>query len=148
MHFWARSKEQVLNIYIQLQALLEKGGFELRKFRTNGLEVSKEADDFTSLREEEVTSVLGLGWNNASGNLSFRWRRPNLSSIKWTKAEISSHMGRLFDSQGFLGPIMITSKLILQSLHRAKIPWGASIPIEVQKKWVQRYEDLSAIQSF
>lgn len=144
----ARSKEQVSNIYTQLQALLEKGGFELRKFRTNGLEVSKEADDFTSLREEEVTSVLGLGWNYASDSLSFRWRRPNLSSIKWTKAEISSHMGRLFDSQGFLGPIMITPKLILQSLHRAKIPWGASIPIEVQKKWVQWYEDLSAIQSF
>lgn len=91
--------------------------------------------------------MLGLGWKPSSDELSFRWRQVNILGIRWTKEQISSHIGRLFDSQGFLGPIMIIPKLLLQSLHRDKIPWGASVPIAVQDKWIQWYEELSVIIS-
>lgn len=143
----ASSKEGVLGIFAQVKEVLGKGGFELRKFKTNACKESGGENDFNSLFEEEVSSVLGLGWNSFTDELSFRWRQLNLLGIRWTKEQISSHMGRLFDSQGFLGPIMIIPKLILQSLHRDKVPRGAPIPLEVEKKWMQWYKELPLIQS-
>lgn len=56
-------------------------------------------------------------------------------------------MGRHFDSQGFLGPIMITPKLILQALHRDRVPWGAPIPLAVEEKLLQWYNELPLIQA-
>lgn len=52
-----------------------------------------------------------------------------------TKRTVLASIARIFNPLGFLGPIIVTAKVILQSLWALRLDWDESLPMELHTKW-------------
>lgn len=143
----ASTPEEVTRLFGEVKGMLGRGGFELRKFRSNGEGLGEETAGCSSLADNDDSTVLGLGWSSHTDELSFRWRMDEIVEERWTKRTILGHMSRVFDPHGLVAPIMVVPKLILQSLHREKVAWDGPIPDFQLKKWLRWFEELPAIEN-
>ena len=89
-----------------------------------------EHDDFLPLGEHDY---LGLIWDTRSDSL--RVKLPDLilkaredPSLFRTKRKIVSLFSSVFDPLGFLSPLSVAGKLLIQRLWREKLDWDARIP--------------------
>lgn len=125
-------------IKIQLDCLLEKGGFELSKWCSNALGMENldenKLRDRISCEERETTSVLGLHWSPTDDESIFK-----LSPIEpkptWTKRQILSEIGKLYDPNGFVAPFIMGAKLIVQQIWKIHGGWDEPVPSEVNGQW-------------
>jgi len=77
---------------------------------------------FTSLDlGEDVVKTVELFWEPHSDYLSYRIKLSETEAC--TKREILSSIASLFDPLGLVGPIIIISKIIMQSLWLEKVDW-------------------------
>ncbi|KMQ86254.1 hypothetical protein RF55_14807 [Lasius niger] len=109
----------------QVSSLCMAGGFPLRKWAANHvalldgvplehrLQLSADA-----LLPSADHSVLGLRWSPATDDFALTVRRS--TGVPSTKRTILSQTARLFDPLGWLAPIIIRAKFIIQAawLHR------------------------------
>ncbi|RLU22410.1 hypothetical protein DMN91_004688 [Ooceraea biroi] len=103
----------------QLIGLLNRGGFELRKW------------------------VLGIGWNPRLD--VFQVAVSVSESVLFTKRAILSTIARLFDPLGWVVPATISTKIILQQLWRSKVGWDDPIPETIACRWNSIYGNLSQL---
>lgn len=132
------SVEEAKKIRFQLDCLLEKGGFELSKWCSNVLEMGNL--DETKLRdgipceEKETTSVLGLHWSPTEDEFIFKLS-PIESKPTWTKRQILSEIGKLYDPNGFVAPFIMSAKLIVQQIWKIHGDWDEPVPQEINDNW-------------
>lgn len=91
-----------------------------------------------SIIEEEgcegEKSILGLRWNPVTDHIHY-----NLSNIptqkEWTKRQILSEIGKLYDPCGFISPIVVLAKIHMQNLWKLEIDWDETTPEEISSTW-------------
>lgn len=64
---------------------------------------------------------------------------------KLTKRIITGMAARVFDPQGYVAPVTIRAKLIIQELWRLDKKWDDLLPEGLQKEWIGFYTELSLI---
>uniref|UniRef100_A0ABD2X9Y3 Peptidase aspartic putative domain-containing protein n=1 Tax=Trichogramma kaykai TaxID=54128 RepID=A0ABD2X9Y3_9HYME len=115
----------------QLISLANRGGFPLRKWVENSPELLDDLPSDVCLRPTWIhlstggpITELGVCWDPTSD--SFRLTPPSVNGMQETKREILSAMASLFDPCGWLAPIVLTAKLVMQDLWRCRIGWDES----------------------
>lgn len=146
------SVEEVIRIYSELSELLRRGGFEAHKFCSNSVDVLKAIPN--ELQEQQVSfdeagmnnsiKTLGLIWNPQDDYFTFRAAEVDLEVVP-TKRKVLSEIGQLFDPLGFLGPIIVSAKLIMQDIWRLGLEWDQELPEEILRKWKQFRQQLPAV---
>ena len=58
-----------------------------------------------------------------------------------------SVIAKLFDPRGWLGPIVILAKLLMQQLWEAKLDCDEAVPVKIQVKWKLFCDHLHRIHS-
>lgn len=109
----ADSVEEATELRGQLETLLLKGGFQLRKWASNEEAVLKDvASDNRALQasvdldRNQTIKSLGLHWIPATDQLKYQIHLPTVSSeTSLTKRIALSQIARLFDPLGLLGPV-------------------------------------------
>lgn len=111
--------------------ILSDAGFSLHEWISNSSIVADEevAETFTS-------NVLGIIWNVRKDTLSIAPVKLPSSDI-YTKRIIVSYVASTFDPVGFLLPITIRGRLMVQDLWKSKIGWD----VKVSDKIVQELRD-------
>lgn len=99
----ADTPEELSNIRTELTSLLKLGGFPITKWKTNGQ--FHESIEFTDPDKEQ--SVLGLCWNLATDQFFFKIRGQEEENTVWTKRKILSMVGKMYNPNGYLGPVII-----------------------------------------
>ena len=96
------------------------------------------------LRHEEH-KVLGFLWSPESDQFIFDVSilARLACDLQPTKRNLVSLIGRFYDPLGFLSPVVIQFKLLLQELYQLKLDWDQAIPDEVGKKWKDLIADIS-----
>ncbi|XP_063989968.1 uncharacterized protein LOC135169161 [Diachasmimorpha longicaudata] len=133
----AESAEELKEIVWQLQGLCHAGGFPLQKWSSNcpqllhelGLSTEEEVIQF----EESVAKVLGLCWHQSSDTFKYKARKFKGTTI--TKRIVSSEIAQIFDPLGFMAPVVIQGKILLQDLWKLKCGWDDSLPSEYTQRW-------------
>jgi Pao retrotransposon peptidase. len=132
----------------QLIALLRAGGFELRKWSTNHSaliddipEEHRELLQTRLLGEEGFIRTLGLVWEPSTDTFAFRINL--VSARQATKRTILSEVAQLYDPVGWLAPIIIVAKILLQKLWMLGVSWDDPLPLEVCQGWHQYRESLA-----
>ncbi|XP_076660904.1 uncharacterized protein LOC143364423, partial [Halictus rubicundus] len=133
-------------------ALLQEGGFKLRKWASNcpaliadidpsdhGLAASK------PLLPDDNLKVLGINWN--PGNDSFRFDIGIQNVIPATKREILSTIARFYDPLGWAAPVVIVAKILMQRLWLQKCDWDETIPTEFRETWTTYCTQLPLLRS-
>lgn len=132
------NEEQATELRHQLTELLLKGKFELAKWCSNSKKVSlsvETAPIIIEINDPTIKSVLGLCWEPNNDTLMFKAtsfrEEPN-----WTKRKILSNVGKLYDPNGCIAPIVVVAKILIQSLWRSNSDWDEPIEAEIEKNWL------------
>ena len=125
----APDKDTASSLVHQLIAALKKHGFELRKWTSSDSSITLSLPE--KLRETEESSkildkdyhmkTLGIRWNPNPDTFTFN---VTLDAMKQhTKRTLLSDVSKLFDPSGWLGPVIIRYKGLLQKLWILGIDW-------------------------
>lgn len=133
------SVEEALKLQKELIELLQAGGFELRKWASNCselLDTVPAADRQMPLvfdkDEPHFLKVLGLQWHPYSDTFSYECKPLERSC---TKRTILSDIGRIFDPLGFLSPVLLLAKHIMQRLWCSHVDWDEKPPENIFSAW-------------
>ncbi|XP_055714332.1 uncharacterized protein LOC129808575 [Phlebotomus papatasi] len=107
-------------------------------------EDDQEYSSTLNLDLEGNVKTLGLYWNPTTD--AFRFTGSEVSSAV-TKRSILSDMARIYDPLGFLSPIVITAKILFQSLWKVKADWDARLNEEVIHKWQEYQMNINQVVS-
>ncbi|XP_075150893.1 uncharacterized protein LOC142225003 [Haematobia irritans] len=139
----------------QLIRVLSSAKFELRKWTSNELAIleSLPADHLVDAKllafvEASSSKPLGIRWN-AQLDLFYFEMKPIERKSRFTKREVLSAIARLFDPVGWLGPVIIVAKIIMQQVWLDKIGWDESLPLQTERQWrkfVETYQDVNHVR--
>jgi len=131
--------EDALKLQKDLILLMSRGGFKLHKWCANHpkiLELIEEnlREKQVLINQEETVKALGMRWIPIED--CFIFKIDELSEIKtYTKRTVLSEIAKLFDPLGFLGPVIVKAKIIMQRLWIKKLQWDEPISNDDQIAW-------------
>lgn len=133
------SAAQAVALHSDLTNLCASGGFCLTKWASNShalLASVPESERIAGVRDMylskdalPVERVLGVLWCVNSDVFKFRI---NLKEKPVNRRGILSVTSSIYDLLGFLAPVILPSKILMQQLCREKLAWDDGIP-ELQK---------------
>ncbi|GFX09225.1 CCHC-type domain-containing protein [Trichonephila clavipes] len=120
-----------LRIFIECATnVMKEGMFDLRGWESSAIP----SESTTSL-------VLGLIWDKNSDTLEIDSEPLKFDEKeKITKRKILSLVSRVFDPIGFLAPVMIQPKILLQTTWKTKEAWDDEVNDEIRKKFLKNGE--------
>ncbi|XP_062713273.1 uncharacterized protein LOC134290219 [Aedes albopictus] len=152
--------ETALILREQLDHMMSRGGFRLRKWASNCSKVLEgvPAEDLAIKQTAEINfgtdpsvKTLGLTWVPKTDELKFQFEIPALEeSEKLTKRRVLSIIATLFDPLGLLGAAITTAKIFMQQLWSIqdekgqKLDWDKPLPPTVGETWLKLRTQLSA----
>ncbi|XP_065356169.1 uncharacterized protein LOC135950561 [Calliphora vicina] len=147
------SIEEALSAQTQLIETLNSAGFPLKKITANNPQLLAHLPkenlydlDFLRFHEASSTKTLGIKWNAITDTFSYSFS-PIDESQKITKRQILSSVAKLFDPAGWLAPIVIRAKMLMQQLWLEHLEWDEDVSSESLQKWNSLVRDLSHIET-
>ena len=125
----ANSIEEGIKLRHQLQELLAKADFLLRKWNSSNPNLLREVppelrDDQTSLtisdHDEVYTKTLGIEWHSVLDHFRLGVTS-HLSHNTLTKRALVSDIARTYDVLGWFAPVIIKAKILLQAVWESKV---------------------------
>lgn len=128
----AATVEKLEEIYRQMNALHQQGGFELAKWNSNSIEfiTAIKAEPASKVVEFGDTGILGMTCQLAEDQISLKISPDAMKPLTSpTKAEVVSAISKVYDPTGLFAPVILTGKLIMQDFWRnEKIGWKTKAP--------------------
>ena len=146
------SPSQAIDIINKTKEMCTKGGLRLHKFISNSKRVideipqedrAKEIKDLDLLHDKlPVERALGIQWCVESDTFQFRII---LNDRPLTRRGILSTINSVYDPLGFLAPVLLVGKQILQHMCREKADWDTPLSADLRQRWERWREDLLLI---
>ena len=148
----ADSPQAAAQLQDDLLQTLAKGGLELRKFASNVPSVIerlpkelRETEESHELRDEEYqVKTLGIRWNPVPDIFTFTVSLPPTGEL--TKRALVSDTAKLFDPIGWLTPVIISFKILIQHVWTCGIDWDSELPENLRREWSLLRDALPSIQ--
>ena len=149
----ANNLEEATQLYHDLRTILQKGGFELRKWRSSSANVLSnipaDLQEVDPLKTSTATHVsthskaLELRWDSASDVMS-----PTISATKLlhkTRRGLVSAVFRTYDVLGWIAPTVLQMKLLIQGLWKSTKGWDDVVPDKVIKAYLNWERELPVL---
>ena len=139
-----------------LSRACQKGGFHLAKFTCNCRGVLEQIPEEERSKETKaldlhrdilpIERALGVQWCVQSDSFGFRII---LNNKPVTRRGILSTVSSIYDPLGFIAPLTLVAKQILQELCRSKsLGWDDNIPEEYRNQWIKWRNELPTLELF
>lgn len=147
--------DEAIAIQRELIAICKAGSFELRKWTSNCPEFlssvsssvtnpDDEALILSALDTDTTVKVLGLKWNPKSDTFSYTVTTPPETC---TKRIMLSEISKIYDPLGFLSPITLFVKLLIQLLWISGTDWDEAPPKGIRDLWLTFISELPILES-
>ena len=146
----ANDVEEAVQLFHDLRTVLQKGGFDLRKWRSSSANVLAkipadlhEVDPLktsTATNASTHSKALGLRWNSTSDVMS-----PTISAAKLlnpTKRGLVSAVFKTYDVLGWISPTLLQMKLLIQGLWKSTKGWDDEVPEKVINSYLNWEKEL------
>ncbi|XP_055543217.1 uncharacterized protein LOC129728786 [Wyeomyia smithii] len=150
----ADTLDKAIQTRLELDKLLAKGGFRLRKWTTNNSKVLEVIDPSqigaqTTLQLDhgQPTTALGVSWEPNADKLLFHSTLTQ-GCDPLTKRAILSSVSKHFDPLGLTAPVVIRAKMLLQDLWLQPCGWDDEVSDNIRKKWECYHHDLQKISAY
>ncbi|XP_075162833.1 uncharacterized protein LOC142235462 [Haematobia irritans] len=150
----AHSVSEAICARKELDGILLSGGFELRKWTSNAKQILEDlprdnllCEDFLDFDDKSSAKTLGIRWNAKTDSFYFVSEKLK-NKETFTKREVLSIIARLFDPLGWLSPVIVTAKILMQQLWLDKTGWDDSLKQLSPIKWrqfIRSYVDIDKI---
>lgn len=151
----ANTIQECIVLRKEIDMLLSKGGFSLKKWSSNvenvleGVPIenkSKQMLDFNTMVETSL-KTLGLIWKPQGDNFMFKVNSVDFETSKKTKTAFCSDISKIFDPLGWLAPVTIVAKMLFQSTWKENIDWNDPLPDSILKGWMSFRQNLYDIET-
>ncbi|XP_043466366.1 uncharacterized protein LOC122501154 [Leptopilina heterotoma] len=139
----AKKRNQVIN-------LCAKGNLKLDKWATNHPELlpfSCESPSCKTIDQLSIFKTLGILWNSNADHFEFKFVQETFIPENISKRTIASCIAKLYDPLGWLSPITVAAKIMLQDIWILRVDWDAELPTNIQKRWTHYYESLTTLSN-
>ncbi|XP_058840343.1 uncharacterized protein LOC131695821 [Topomyia yanbarensis] len=150
----AKSVDEAIHLRTELSELLEKGGFELRKWTSNRLDVLQGLNDdqigtqsTLQFTPHETIKALGINWEPEGDFLRFDSHVQHRDEAP-TKRSILSDIAKLFDPLGLIAPVIVRAKILMQEMWLLSTGWDEPVPENVCHKWNKYHQELPKISAY
>ncbi|XP_023711106.1 uncharacterized protein LOC111866414 [Cryptotermes secundus] len=120
---------EAIQLYDDVTTLLKSGGFPVRKWRSNSLDILEVIP--AALQEtwapcnvplnEGAVKTLGLHWYPSSDLFQFSVVDSRHKNVTWTKRMVLANVASIYDPLGLLGPVIVQCKLFIQTLWQQQL---------------------------
>ena len=149
------TEQEAIKLAGDLRSICTEGGFKLTKWMSNNRAVihsipesdrSKEMAEVDMDKEDLPNErVLGMLWSPERDQFGFQIA---IKDRPPTRRGILSSVSSVYDPLGFVGPVVLTAKQILQDLCRQRYDWDDQIPHVHLTRWQERLRDLPMLSEF
>ena len=149
------SVEEAVKLIKDIKEMCKRGGFNLHKFTSNKKEVIDQipvedrAEGIKNLDLDHdalpVERALGVQWCIESDTFKFRI---TLKDRPCTRRGILSTVSSIFDPLGFVAPLLLDGKIIVQELCKEGADWDDPVPEQVKSRWEQWRTELQVLEKF
>ncbi|CAB0043513.1 unnamed protein product [Trichogramma brassicae] len=140
LFFGAGSVEEAIRRRDELIALLASAGMRLAKWAASHAVIVEDLADTTpeavALKMDEAVSTLGLKWLPRLDYFTFQFK-PALTTSPATRCSVLSDIARTFDPMGWLSPVLIVAKILLQDICIDGTDWDAPIAGTLNQRWTE-----------
>ncbi|XP_063827477.1 uncharacterized protein LOC135076893 [Ostrinia nubilalis] len=145
--------EATIKMCEEIRTILKGGGFNMQKWSSNSEEVLKylqegesSTKDKIEIKLDKIIKILGLTWDRKDDTFKFTVNLPEMR-YPITKRSILSDVARLFDPFGWLSPVVVTAKVLIQKLWLCSLGWDDELPLELREEWIAYRQELIHLQS-
>ena len=153
----ADTTSEAITLYSEISNILKKGGFTLRKYRSNSQQVldaipkelveAMPTKEMVDCHSDSYPKALGLIWNSEDDTMCTDVSYTG--EIARTKKGILSDTSKTFDILGWITPAILPMKILFQDLWQLKVGWDNPLPpsyLEQHQTWRNELPLLSDIQ--
>lgn len=143
------SDVEAIQLVEEARKLCNTGKLRLHKFISNSKNVLKAipkeecAESVKhldmALGEPLMERALGVQWCVSSDDFQFRI---TVKEHSLTRRGVLSTVASIYDPLGFLAPLILLGKQIMQQLCRDKVGWDEPLSEELRTRWVSWLQDL------
>ena len=140
--------EEALDVRAQLVHILHAAGMYLDKWSRNHAALLPDASKEARSRlfsETNAVSALGLLWSPALDGFTFSVNLGPPPKI-FTKRTVLSEVARLFDPLGWLAPVTVVEKMLIQQLWITKRGWDEEVDAESAAAWARLRSQLPTLE--
>ncbi|XP_062538693.1 uncharacterized protein LOC134206968 [Armigeres subalbatus] len=144
------SVQEAIMLRQDLEQLMPKGGFKLRKWVSNakrvleGLSVDELGTQSTLNFDQEQVKALGIHWKPGLDLLGY-----DVSNItangQWTRRKVYSIIAQLWDASGITAPVISWAKIRMQLLWVAVQGWDDPLSHDLALRWTEFYQQLPVL---
>ncbi|XP_062557128.1 uncharacterized protein LOC134221988 [Armigeres subalbatus] len=144
------SVQEALLLRQDLEQLMPKGGFKLRKWVSNakgvleGLPVDELGTQPTLNFDQEQVKALGIHWKLGPDLLGI-----DVSNLAangpWTRRKVYSIIAQLWDPSGITAPVISWAKIRMQLLCVAVQGWDDPLSHDLALRWCEFYQQLPVL---
>ncbi|GFY06941.1 pro-Pol polyprotein [Trichonephila clavipes] len=146
------SLSEALELQNQLTQMLSSAGLVLRKWASNCNELLNSIDSDMRLSnaslniyKDDTVKTLGILWHPASDVFYFKIT-PLSFEGPLTKTTLLSTIANTFDTLGWLSPIAIQYKTIMQRLWKQQLQWDERVPTDITLEWEQLAKNVQLVK--
>ena len=124
--------------YTSSRNCFQKEGMNLRQWTSNSTTLNRQAHGDGGYAEPMV-KVLKLNWNTKTDTLSLSLTtliKETNSIDKVSKRSVLSIPSKLYDSLGFVEPVTVKAKIMMEELWKHNLTWDKELPDSFKENWV------------
>ena len=127
------SKAEILPAADEMIKIFGAVSMPLHEFASNSPEANQVFKDKGIMTENSMLKTLGLFWDYSSDNWYVNQPEFQLEAV--SKRSLLSDIARLYDPMGFLGPITIQGRILVQEAWDSDFSWDAALSSDMVEKW-------------
>ena len=149
------SVKEAIQIREDLQRVLKSAGFIIKKWTANHIDILKNVpktdllrEDFLDLEAASLTKTLGVRWDASKDEFFFRVSAAQVQ-LSYTKREILSAIAKLFDPAGWISPVIVKAKILMQRIWQENGGWDDPVGAGILGNWqdfLRTYTGLSEVR--
>ena len=122
---------------------MSQAKFNLRSWSTNSQKLQKVTKQDNS--SDPNVGPLGLRWNTVTDTISLTSRKLSAVNTFVTKTDILQASSQIFDPLGWVTPVTVRAKILLQEVWLSKFTWDEPLPETIKERWTAILADLTEI---
>ena len=138
-----QSEDHILRYYTESRTIMSNARFNLRSWASNSPKLTEQAQKDHVLDSGTTVNLLGLKWNTITDTLSLnQCQIKQESNSPVTKRSILQTSSKQYDPLGWLSPITIRAKLLIQELWKQQVGWDDPLNEYFSIRWSQVAADI------
>ena len=136
-----------LQRYVKAKSIFNDASMNLREWMSNDGQFMQNVTE-EDRAAGETANVLGLQWNARTDTLGPKEIPPMDQKTPCTKRTAVQHLAKVFDPTGFINPVTIKGKILLQFMWKNEFQWDTPLPEKIARQWRQFELNLHEVSKF